>query len=152
MSKQKKSNKETAAAAAGTPQKTTKSQGESPKGPKKLAKEWRKKIEQDKMTLEEGKRALAEIIIPYFNEVQREIASEDFSFGVSELKEQKPVRVHFRFGDGRIAEIAVTSEGIIFKRSNQPEEDITKQIVVEHRAQTIENITKLITAFMDRKT
>jgi hypothetical protein len=50
--------------------------------------------------LEAGKKALAEYIIPYFNEVQREIASEDFSFGVSELKEQKLVRVHFRLEMG----------------------------------------------------
>jgi len=35
--------------------------------------------------LEARIRALAEYIIPYFNEVKREIASRDFSFGVSEL-------------------------------------------------------------------
>jgi hypothetical protein len=154
MSKPGKSNNETAAAAADTPGKTAKSQREPKKKAKHLAKEWGEKI---KLTLEAGQKAqkaLAEYIIPYFNEVQREIASEiaskDFSFGVSELKEQKPVRVHFRLGDGRIAEILVTSTGLMLERSDQPKEKITK-IDVEGKAQTIENVTKLITAFMERE-
>jgi hypothetical protein len=76
MSKPGKSNNETAAAAADTPGKTAKSQREPKKKAKHLAKEWGEKI---KLTLEAGQKAqkaLAEYIIPYFNEVQREIASE----------------------------------------------------------------------------
>ena len=142
MSKTRKST--TVAGAAGTPRKT--------KDPKELAEEWGRKIRQDKTRLEQGKKVLAEKIIPYFQEVQHEIASEDFSFGLSQLEEQKPVRVHFRLGDGRVAEILVTSEGIILERSDQPKDKIIK-IDVEDPAETIiENITKLITAFMERKT
>jgi hypothetical protein len=58
--------------------------------------------------------------------------------------------VHFRLGDGRIAEILVTSTGLMLERSDQPKEKITK-IDVEGKAQTIENVTKLITAFMERE-
>ncbi len=123
-----------------------------PKDPKQLAKEWGLKIRQNKEAAEEGKRALAEIIVPYFNEVQREIASEDFLFGVSQLKDQKPVRVHFRIERGLTAAISVTSEGIILERSDRPKENITQQIDVKDPAHTIENITKLITALMERKT
>ena len=142
MPKSKKSKNETAAPPADTSQKA--------KEPKELAEEWGRKIKQDKTTLEQRKKALAQIIIPYFNEVHRQIASEDFSFGVSELQDQKPVRVQFRLGDGRIAEVSVTSEGIILKRSDQPKEQVVK-IGVEDPAETIENITKLITAFIERK-
>jgi hypothetical protein len=152
MSKPGSSKKETAAAVADTPRKTAESQREAnafhPKDAKQLAKEWGARIEQ---TLEKGKEALAEYIIPYFNEVHRELATREFHFGVSEVKEQKPVRVHFGLGDGRIAEISVTSAGLMLERSDQPKEKITK-IAVEGRAQTIENVTKLINAFMERET
>jgi hypothetical protein len=75
VSKPRKSAKytnETVAGAAGAPRKT--------KDPKELAEEWRTKIRQDKTRLEQGKKVLAETIIPYFKEVQHEIASKDFSF------------------------------------------------------------------------
>jgi hypothetical protein len=154
MSKLGKSNDEPVATAARTPKKKAKSQRRAnaflPKASKQLAEEWRTKIKQDKTRLEQGKKVLAEKIIPYFREVQHEIASEDFSFGVSQLEEQKPVRVHFRLGDGRVAEISVTSEGIIFERSDRPEEKIIT-VGVEDAAQTIENITILITEFLERK-
>jgi len=136
MSKSGKAKNE---AAAGAPGKM--------KGSKELANEWGKQIKKNKTTLEQGKKLLAENIIPYFNEVQSGIASEDLLFGVLELKEQKPVRVHFRLGDGRLAELSVTSEGLILERSDQPKEKIVK-IGVKDQAQTIEKITELITAFM----
>jgi hypothetical protein len=162
MPKLGKSNDEPVATATGASKKKAKSQREAnafhPKAAKELAEEWRTKIEQDKTRLAQGKKVLGEKIIPYFKEVQyeifkegqHEIASEDFSFGISQLEEQKPVRVHFRLGDGRIAEISVTSEGIIFERSDRPKESVT--VGVEDAAQTIENITKLITEFLERKT
>jgi hypothetical protein len=114
-----------------------------------LAEEWRTKIIQDKTRLEQVKKVLAEKIIPYFREVQQEIASEDFSFGISQLEEQKPVRVHFRLGDGRIAEISVSSEDIMFERSVDPKKRHHDR--VEDAAQTIENITILITEFLERE-
>jgi hypothetical protein len=154
MPKSEKSKSETAAAAAGTRRKTTKSERASngPRDPKQLAEAWGLKIEQDKKAAEQGKRALAEIIIPYFNLVQGEFASEDFSFGVSQLKDQKPVRVHFRLGSGLTVAISATSEGVFLERSDGPRENITKKINVEAPAQIIENIIELITAFMERKT
>jgi hypothetical protein len=138
MSKPSKAKNE---AAAGAPAKI--------KDPKKLAKEWGKKIKENKETLEQGKKSLAEIIIPYFDKVQSGIASEDLSFDVLEVKEQKPVRAHFRLGDGRVAELSVTSEGLILERSDQPKERIVK-IGVKDPAQ-IQKITEFITAFMDGK-
>jgi hypothetical protein len=48
-----------------------------------LAEEWGRKIRQYKTRLEQGKKVLAEKIIPYFKEVQQEIASEDFSVGAT---------------------------------------------------------------------
>jgi len=152
MSKLGKSNDEPVATTARTPKKKAKSQRGAIqlKTSKQLAEEWRTKIEQDKTRLEKGKKVLAEKIIPYFREVRQEIASEDFSFGVSQLEDQKPVRVYFRLGDGRIAEISVTSEGIIFERSDRPKEKIIT-VGVEDAAQTIENITILITEFLERK-
>jgi hypothetical protein len=65
MSKLRKSTKytnESVAGATDTPRKT--------KDPKELAEEWGRKIRQYKTRLEQGKKVLAEKIIPYFKEVQ----------------------------------------------------------------------------------
>jgi hypothetical protein len=154
MPKLGKSNGEPVANSRSDSKKKAKSQSRAnafrPKPSQQLAEEWRTKIKQDKTRLEQVKKVLAETIIPYFREVQHEIASEDFSFGISQLEEQKPVRVHFRLGDGRIAEISVSSEGIMFERSDRPKEKIIT-VGVEDPAQTIENITILITEFLERK-
>jgi hypothetical protein len=153
MSKLGKSNDEPVANSRSHSKKKAKSQSGAnaqPKASKQLAKEWRAKIKQDKTRLEQVKKVLAEKIIPYFREVQHEIASEDFSFGISQLEKQKPVRVHFRLGDGRIAEISVSSAGIIFERSDRPKEEIIT-VGVKDAAQTIENITILITKFLEGK-
>jgi hypothetical protein len=141
-----------AAAAAGTQQKPTKSgrDASDPKHPNQLAEKWSLKIQEDKKAAEQGKRALAEIIIPYFNEVQREFALEGFSFGVSELKDRKPVRLHFQLGSRLTVSISVTSEGVILERSDGSKENIAKKIDVEAPAQTLNNVTELITSLMQR--
>jgi hypothetical protein len=48
----------------------------APRDPKQLAEEWGLKIQQDKKAAEQGERALAEIMIPYFNIVQEYSTSE----------------------------------------------------------------------------
>jgi hypothetical protein len=150
MPKSDRSKSDKVAAAASTQRKTTISERETsaPKEPKQLAEEWSLKIQQHKKAAEQGKRALAEIIIPYFNKVQREMDSEDFSFGVLELKDLKPVRVHFRLGSGATVAISVTPEGVIFEKSDGSKENITDKIDVDAPTQTIANITELVTAFM----
>jgi hypothetical protein len=70
---------------------------------------------------------LTDFLIPCLNEAQREICSDEFSWGVSHLKEDKPTSVHVRVG-GELIRISVEPEGIKFKKNDNPEEDFMKQI------------------------
>ena len=73
MSKLRKSTKytnESVAGATDTPRKTKDRNARQMPGARRMERNWRRKIRQYKTRLEQGKKVLAEKIIPYFKEVQ----------------------------------------------------------------------------------
>jgi hypothetical protein len=71
---------------------------------------------------EDGKRAIAEVVIPYFNDIKAQFPPDQFSYDVQvDTKDHKPVGVSFTLGKGPLIVISTYFGRVTITQTNTPD-------------------------------
>jgi hypothetical protein len=109
-------------------------------GPKELAAQFAKKNaesdarkEKEKAAAEESaaklkkgredaKKALADVAIPFLNEVKAELPPGQFAVGSEvDVSDQRPIAIRFKIGNGPTVRISTTSGNVTITETSSPE-------------------------------